>query len=390
MILRQDGSFAGSQPRSFISFRLGEISNDQPAQTAEESMETDQIGVDVTELGSNQTEEAIEVFEITLSSTEPEERAEDNLPEQTATPVQQPSPQVKREAECISLLAEMYRIGGFVFSSSGSDESVGAYCTRKNEAMSPDKVQSELAESRLTPKASYSDAIRLAPVGQSVGTSAQVEEPTEDDLALTTPQLHPNIQSLGQGSKFPKSKVNIETPAIEFAFSPAQEHQVLNGGSASGRVDSTSNVMSGGEEFMSTGEIEELATTDLESEHYKRSTLADAIAAPVHNFAPRFSEGSEYVSPDEVIQRSGGPAPLSIHSQELIRTDFEKAHSFSLPQGHPTISLNQEQIGHILRIVADVEQCSDPCQPAEHSRFAYHEENADASTHVSALMYDWI
>ena len=61
--------FAGSQPRSFISFRLGEISNDQPAQTAEESMETDQVGVDATEQGSDQTEEAIEVFEITLSST---------------------------------------------------------------------------------------------------------------------------------------------------------------------------------------------------------------------------------------------------------------------------------------------------------------------------------
>ena len=275
------------------------------------------------------------------------------MPEQAATPVQQPGPLVKKEAECISLLAEMYRRGGFVFSSSGSDESVGAYCTRKVETLSPDKVQPEIAESRLPPKASYSDAICLAPVGQSVGMSAQAEDPTVDDLALTTPPLHPNIQSLGQGSKFPKSKVNIETPTVEFAFAPAHEHRVLSGASASGHADSPSNVMSGGEEFMSTGEIEGLTNTDLESEHYKRSTFADAIAAPVHNFAPRFSEGSECVYPDEAIQRSGGPAPLSIHSQELIRTYFEKAHSFSLPQGHPTISLNQEQIGHILRIVAD-------------------------------------
>ena len=103
---------------------------------------------------------------------------------------------------------------------------------------------------------------------------------------------------------------------------------------------------------MSNGEIEGPANTGLKSEHYK-STLDDAIAAPVRNFAPRFSEGSDHVSPDEAIQRSGGPAPLSIHSQELIRTYFEKAHSFSLPQRHPTISLNQEQIGHILCIVAD-------------------------------------
>ena len=314
--------YAGSQPRSFISFRLGEISNGQPAQTAEESMETDQVGVDVTEQGSDQTEEAIEVFEITLSPTEPDETTEDNLPEQTATPVQQPGPPVKKEAECISLLAEMYRRGGFVFSSSGSDESVGAYCARKVEALSPDKVQPEIAESRLPPKASYSDAICLAPVGQSVGTSAQAEDPTGDDLALTAPPLHPNVQGLGQGSKFPKSKVNIETPTVEFAFAPAYEHRVLSEATASGRADSPSNAMSGVEEFMSTGKNEGLTNTDLESEHYKRSTLADAIAAPVNNFAPRFSEGSEYVSPDEAIQRSGGPAPLSIHSQELIRTYF--------------------------------------------------------------------
>ena len=249
-------------------------------------METDQVGVDVTEQGSDQTEEAIEVFEITLSSTEPDETAKDNLPEQTATPVQQPGPLVKKEAECISLLAEMYRRGDFVFSSSGSDESVGAYCTRKVEAMSPDKVQPKIAESLLPLKTSYGDAICLAPVGQTVGTSAQAEDPTEDDLARTTPPLHLNIQSLGQGSKFPKSKVNIETPTIVFAFAPAQEHRVLSGASASGRVDSPSNEMSGGEEFISTGEIEGLTNTDLESEYYKRSTLADAIAAPVHNFAP--------------------------------------------------------------------------------------------------------
>ena len=196
--------YAGSQPRSVISFRLGEISNGQPAQTAEESMETDQVGVDVTEQGSDQTEEAIEVFEITLSSTEPDETTEDNLPEQTVTHIQQPGPPVKKEAECISLLAEMYRRGGFVFSSSGSDESVSAYCARKVEAVSPDKFQPEIAESRLPPKVSYSDAICLAPVGQFVGTSAQAEDPTEDDLSLTTPPLHPNVQGLGQGSKVPK------------------------------------------------------------------------------------------------------------------------------------------------------------------------------------------
>ena len=112
------------------------------------------------------------------------------------------------------------------------------------------------------------------------------DEPTQDDILLSTPQLHPNVQDLGQGSKLPKSKVNIDTSAIEFAFSPALEHHVLSSASASGHVDPPSNAVSGEEEFMSTGEIEGPANTDLESEHYKMSTLADALAAPVRNFAP--------------------------------------------------------------------------------------------------------
>ena len=105
------------------------------------------------------------MFEITLSSIEPEETEQDNLPTKVATPGQLSSPQVKKEAESISLLAEMYRRGGFVFSSSGSDESVGVYCARKVEAMSPSKVQSETVKPCSSPKASYSEAIRLAPVG---------------------------------------------------------------------------------------------------------------------------------------------------------------------------------------------------------------------------------
>ena len=199
---------------------------------------------------------------------------------------------------------------------------MGAYCARKVEAMSPSKIQSETVKHCSSPKASFSEAIRLAPVGQVIETSGQTEGPTLDDLLLSTPQLHPNVQDLGQGSKLPKSKVNIDTSEIVFAFSPALEHRVLSCASTSGHVDPPSNAVSGGEELMSNGEIEGPANTDLESEHFKRSTLADAIATPVRNFAPRFSEGSDHVSPDEAIQRSGRPAPLSIHSQELIRTYF--------------------------------------------------------------------
>ena len=63
-----------SQPRSFISFRLGEFSNGHQTQLTEERMETSQIDIDVTEQASDQTEDVIGLFEITASSPEPEKR----------------------------------------------------------------------------------------------------------------------------------------------------------------------------------------------------------------------------------------------------------------------------------------------------------------------------
>ena len=89
--------YAGSQPRSFISFRLGDISNGQPAQNTGDNMETSQTGVDVAEQESDRTEVAIEVFEIILASTEPDETKQNNLPTKVATLGQLSSPQVKKK-----------------------------------------------------------------------------------------------------------------------------------------------------------------------------------------------------------------------------------------------------------------------------------------------------
>ena len=115
---------------------------------------------------------------------------------------------------------------------------------------------------------------------------------------------------------------------MEFIFAPAREHPVVSGVSTSSPIDSQSQATSGEDIPMSCNEAEVPAISDPESVQPKRSTLADAIAAPVKNCAPALSESS-YVSPEEAIHRTGGPAPLSINSQELIRTYFEKTPSFN-------------------------------------------------------------
>ena len=291
----------------------------------------------LTSRASDQTEEDLEVIEITASSPEPEDTTEKVPTPDVMAPKPPSSPRVKREAESTSLLAEIYRRGGFVFSSSGSDQSVSAYCSRKVEALSPKVKKSASVISTTEPKVSVSEPIRLAP---TVPTTIPVTESCiqNQNLSLSAPQLHSSIRDRIQGTKYPKSKVTINAPPIEFVFSSALEHPVLSGASTSSRMDRQSKILSDEEVPMSCGETGGQAVSDPESVHPKRSTLADAFSAPVRNFAPALSLPS-YASPDEVVQRSGEPAPLSINSQELIRTYFEKTPSFSLPQGHPTISV---------------------------------------------------
>ena len=72
-------------------------------------METDQQNADVADQGSDQTDENIEAIEITASSPEPEDTTDKAPTTDVLTPKPLSSPQVKMEAGCISLLAEIYR-----------------------------------------------------------------------------------------------------------------------------------------------------------------------------------------------------------------------------------------------------------------------------------------
>ena len=344
--------YAGSQPRSFISFRLGENSNGQPTQPNKEMMDTSQQNADVEEQSSDRTEDEIEVIEITISSSEPEYTPQKQPDPEVTTPERLGVAQIKREAESISLLGKIYKRGGSVFASSGSDESVGAYCSRKVAAMCSQGKKDASDVLSTPPKVSISEPIELNTSASPASPITEIREQELEKVSLATPPLHSNVRDQGQGSKHPKSKVNISALPIEFIFAPAREHPVVSGLSTSSPIDSQSQATSGEDLPMSCNEAEVPDISNPESVQPKRSILADAIAAPVKIFAPALSESS-YVSPEEAIHRTGGPAPLSINSQELIRTYFEKTPSFNLPQGHPTIALNQEQIGHILRIVAD-------------------------------------
>ena len=165
-------------------------------------------------------------------------------------------------------------------------------------------------------------------------SASPVPETGSQDLLttfLSTPQLNSSFREVSHGSKFPKSKSTIDSTPVEFELSPAREYLSLSCASASGRVDHQSDFETDKESQECGNGMEESAASDPESGHYQRSTLADALSAPVRIFAPALSECSSYKSPNEDNSHPKGPASLSIYSQELNRKNFEATSPICLP-----------------------------------------------------------
>ena len=92
--------------------------------------------------------------------------------------------------------------------------------------------------------------------------------------------------------------------------------------------------------------------TDHESAGLAGSTVADAMLAPTRPSNFRVSDAASVTSADfpEVPMRT---AQLSGGSRALIKENFETATPIELTPGHSTIALNEGQISHILKVVAD-------------------------------------
>ena len=162
-------TFAGSEPRLFISFYLENEANGQPAQEAEEIMDTSSPNLARRERGDSTSSDEIEVIEITLSS-----------PECTDVELSRP-PEVSVKTEPVitesQLFAEIRGRSGFTsISSTGSDESCGAYLTRKLGELEG-AAQPELSnETTSEVKQSESEPIILHP-GSSPTAGVTVEPP---------------------------------------------------------------------------------------------------------------------------------------------------------------------------------------------------------------------
>ena len=119
-------TFAGNEPRLFISFHLDNETNGHTAQESAEAMDTTPVQIPNTEQQGPSSDLEIEVVEFTSS---PDHADEPRTPLQGEIPERKPIPPTKL------LLARICKRGGFSFSSSGSDESCTMYFTKKIAAL---------------------------------------------------------------------------------------------------------------------------------------------------------------------------------------------------------------------------------------------------------------
>ena len=151
-----------------------------------------------------------------------------------------------------------------------------------------------------------------------------------------------------------RNKVSSDTSSFIFEFSPALRHPLFNKVTHFGHLDVASFNSETQEvpEVSANVEVTLRSESDMEYSRHAQSTLADALAAPVHN---SIVDRNDYTSQDSTVPtevRMRKPPTLSISSLELIRKCFTDASPIRLPQGHMTIALNREQITSIVKAVA--------------------------------------
>ena len=331
--------FAGSEPRLFISFRLENETTGQPAQNTEEKMDTSSPSLVRREAVEETSSDEIEVIEITLSSPECTD-IESALPPVTLM-------KTEPESEEAQIFAEIQRRSGFTSNSStGSDESFGAYVTRKLDEMEQSGQPEVTPKTNGKVKQSESEPIVMQP-----NCSPDGQASSKQTLPLSLSKYISAVNNPDVNQIEPAEVIDT----YEFTFAPAVKHKSIRNENEPCQLDSTSLEPRERHlaETQSGSETEVPFLSDHDSTRYARSTLAEALAPPKTQYLTCNSDGSDYESTIQAPVAASREAPISISSREIIRKCFAETNPISLPQGHPTVAFNQEQMCQMLKVVAD-------------------------------------
>ena len=232
------------------------------------------------------------------------------------------SVKIEPEITGSQLVAEIRRRSGFSSNSgTGSDESCGAYLTRKLGEMEKAAQPEVSNETTSEVKQSESEPIILRP-GCSPTAGVTVEPPRKQVPSGLTQTL--SLANFIGTTTSPGDKGNKPgelADFYEFTFAPAPEHKSVRSEGECRPNDPTSSgqIRHFVTETQSDSGTEVPMLSDYESTRYARSTLAEALALPKVQNIPYDSGESDYESTVRVPIAAIREAPISISSRETIR-----------------------------------------------------------------------
>ena len=361
-------SYSGSEPRLFISFRLGNESNGQPPRHSADEEKIDSNDSFVTAASNTEspntrsapvcnpntqnvetvvTQNPIEACSQNIETEiMPDNPPEENLLQSETTLDRSGPSRIVPETTTTPLLTE----SNLAVESSSTDESCGEYIARKWEQLGCSEETGTFSQSGgNTEKISESVTIELTPQ-QDVLMQEEVETDSVSDVAFLDSAKLPLKSNLRSRYGPPEAK------ALKLSIKLGNESRVLSVAANETERPAPSESESEPADFEETtnqkSPVQNYSDVGQDSEGLVGSTVAEALYAPTTANIFRVCDTASSTSADfpEVAPRD--PC-LSASSRALIKEYFETATPVELPAGHSTLALNEGQVCQVLKVVAD-------------------------------------
>ena len=361
-------SYSGSEPRLFISFRLGNESNGQPPKRGadEEKPESSDSFVTAASNTENQTVTVADVCCHGNDNLEPDSSAQTTMSAPAQGEMEVVPEDAHRENEPRSGLGLVPEVPVVLSTtaitpptttetlhveSSSTDESCGAYIARKWEQLGcvPETGTSSQDGGKIV-KTSESFAMELAPT-QDLQSQDEMDTDSVSEVAFLDPPKFPLKSSLKSRYGPPEAKIQklcVKMGSGRKELSVAADE---TGRPSLSEDDNPSSDDFGASNFRNKARQgssnQKSSDTGQDSEGAVGSTFA-----PANSNTFRVCDTASNTSVDfpEVAPRV---AQLSANSRALIKEFFEEATPVILPAGHSTLALNEGQVCQVLKVVAD-------------------------------------
>ena len=360
-------NFAGSEPRNFIPFYLGERSNGQPRQVLVEDNKNEEPpmnpSTDVAEetvspgTAANvlQTDSsiqllpsAIEIIEGTPSQSSTEKEAPETA-DSSVTALKTFTSNIPHSPDYSPSLLNLLKTD-----SSSSGESVQSYFTKKVSRIEEGPNESPLvAGSSSSQKESVSEPITINPGSNTqIGTDPKATKP--EDLTTAQQLDSPGTESEHEGGQVASKRPRIGSTTA-FGSYPQSESRSTNPlGNEKPTAQSSDEMELEGAQTQGILSSSEFAVdTDHDSiTNPAGSTIAQALKARTENHAAEANDTDSALLPVG-LPRSSRSASLGPSSRALIKEFFTNSEKFDFPKGHATVAFTEDQISTVIKAVAD-------------------------------------